>query len=239
MAFIHGKSIFVMMNGYNITGYLNKIDAPYTADTAETSVFGIDAKTYIPGMKDATLSAEGLYDGDTDAVDQLLSGILSGANYGNNLIWFPAGNIVGGIGYGLNMIQTAYNVMGTKDDAVKISVAGHSNVGRERLKLIAKLEAVSVNGSSTVNDNLAATTNGGAAYLQVTAASGFAGNVTMKLEHSSDNFVADTTDLAVFTNITGKTHERLVIAGTIKRYVRATYTFNGGTATFAVALCRK
>jgi hypothetical protein len=81
-------------------------------------------------MKDATLSAEGLYDGDTDAVDQLLSGILSGANYGNNLIWFPAGNIVGGIGYGLNMIQTAYNVMGTKDDAVKISVAGHSNVGR-------------------------------------------------------------------------------------------------------------
>lgn len=226
-----------MLNGYNITGYLNKIDAPYTADTAETTVFGIDAKTYIPGMKDATLSAEGLYDGDTDAVDQLLSNILAGTNYGNNLIWFPAGNIVGSIGYGLNMIQTAYAVMGTKDDAVKISVAGHSNVGRERLKLITTLATATVDGSGIVNDNAAATTNGGAAYLQVTDATGFLGNVAIKMEHSVDNAVW--ADLAVFTNVTGKTNERMVIAGTINRYVRVTYDLNGGQATFAVALCRK
>ena len=237
MAFIHGKSIFVMMNGYNITGYLNKIEAPYTADTAETSVFGLDNKTYLPGMKDATLSAEGLFDGDADAVDQLLNSVLAGANSGNNLMWFPQGNAAGNIGYGLNMIQTAYNVMGTKDDAVKISMAGHSNVGRERLKLITALATVSVDGSSTANDNTAATTNGGAAYLQVTAASGYTGNVAIKLEHSSDNVTW--ADLAVFTNVTGRTHERVVITGTINRYVRATYDFNGGQATLAVALCRK
>lgn len=237
MAFIHGKSIFVMMNGYNITGYLNKIEAPYTADTAETSVFGLDNKTYLPGMKDATLSAEGLFDGDADAVDQLLNSVLAGANSGNNLMWIPQGNTAGNIGYGLNMIQTAYNVMGTKDDAVKISMAGHSNVGRERLELITALATVSVDGSSTANDDTAATTNGGTAYLQVTAASGYTGNVAIKLEHSSDN--ATWADLAVFTNVTGRTHERVVITGTINRYVRATYEFNGGQATFAVALCRK
>lgn len=226
-----------MMNGYNITGYLNKIEAPYTVDTAETSVFGSNNKSFIPGMKDATLSAEGLFDGDVDAVDQLFNSALAGANTANNLIWFPQGNTVGNIGYGLSMIQTAYNVMGTKDDAVKISMAGHSNIGRERLKMIKALAAVSANGSSASQDNAAATTNGGSAYLQVTAASGYTGNVAIKLEHSTDNAIWS--NLAAFTNVTGRTNERIVIAGTINRYVRATYTLNNGTATFAVALCRK
>jgi len=239
MAFIHGKSIFVLLNGHNITGYLNKIDAPYTADTAETSCFGTENKTFIPGMKDATMSAEGLFDGDAGAVDEQLNTILSGVNTGNNMIWFPAGNILGNVGYGIYMVQTAYSVMGTKDDAVKISMAGHSCVGRERVKLVLALAALAVDGSGAVNNNGAASVNGGAAYLQVTAASGYTGNVTIKLEHSSDNFAADISDLAVFTNVTGITHERVAITGTIKQYVRATYDLNGGTATMAVALCRK
>lgn len=239
MAFVHGKSIFVLLNGYNITGFLNKIDAPYTADTAETSTFGSENKSYIPGMKDATMSAEGLFDGDAGKIDETLHTILAGTNTGNNMIWFPAGNTLGNVGYGLYMVQTAYSVMGTKDDAVKISMAGHSSVGRERVKLVLALAALAVDGSGTVNDNGSSSANGGSAYLQVTAASGFSGNVTVKLEHSSDNFAADTTDLAVFTNVTGITHERVAITGTIKQYVRATYDLNGGTATMAIALCRK
>ena len=357
MAFVHGKSIFVLLNGFNITGYLNKIDAPFTADTAETSTFGQDTKTYIAGMKDATLSAEGLFDGAVDSVDQQLNTVLAGSNTVNNMIWFPGGNVLGGVGYGLSMIQTAYSVMGTKDDAVKISMAGHSNVGRERLKLIKILEAKTIDGSGTVNDNGASSANGGAAYLQVTTSSQ---DVDITVEHSSDNFAADTTLLATFSNLasvvatcvvkaasaitdiltvtstlalgstanqlnillttagndtlavtktdgtytinialakttaaknaaaniqtaiqalgtvggidvsaftcaaggnwdtaaiaTGEAgavmfsggvsvvnrHERIAITGTIKRYVRTTYAFNGGAgATFAVALCRK
>lgn len=238
MAFVHGKSIFVMLNGRNITGYLNKIDSPYSADTAETSTFGSDNKTYLAGMKDATLSAEGLYDGDVGAVDEQLNTVLSGANTVNNMIWFPAGNVLGGIGYALSMIQTAYSVMGTKDDAVKISMAGHSNVGRERVKLIKKYEAVTDNGTTTANDNTAATSNGGSAYLELYSTSA---DVTVTIEHSTDNFATDTTTLATFTLASALTHERIVFSGTVKRYTRVKYAFNGGsgTATFAVALCRK
>ena len=241
MAFVHGKSIFVMLNGHNITGYLNKIDSPYSADTAETSTFGTEDKTYLAGMKDATLSAEGLYDGDADAVDEQLDTILQGANIVNNMIWFPAGNVLGGVGYGLSMIQTAYSVMGTKDDAVKISLAGHSNVGRERLKLIKKYEAVTNDGTATANNNAAPSSNGGSAYLELSATNT---DVTVTIEHSTDNFVADTTTLATFTlatSVAGIAHERVIFSGTVKQYTRVKYAFTGGTgvATFAVALCRK
>lgn len=238
MAFVHGKSIFVMLNGRNITGFLNKIDSPYNADTAETSTFGTEDKTYLAGMKDATLSAEGLYDGDAGAVDEQLDAILQGANIVNNMIWFPAGNVLGGVGYGLSMIQTAYSVMGTKDDAVKISMAGHSNVGRERLKLIKKYEAVTNDGTTTANDNGAASSNGGSAYLELYATNT---DVTVTIEHSTDNFATDTTTLATFTLATAVTHERVVFTGTVKRYTRVKYAYTGGTgiATFAVALCRK
>jgi len=241
MAFVHGKSIFVMLNGYNITGYLNKIDSPYSADTAETSTFGTENKTFLAGMKDATLSAEGLYDGDVAAVDEQLDKILQGANIVNNMIWFPAGNVLDGVGYGLSMIQTAYAVMGTKDDAVKISMAGHSNVGRERLKLTKKYEAVTDDGTTTASNNAAPTINGGSAYLELSATNT---NVTITIEHSSDNFAADTTTLAAFTLVTsaiGIAHERIVFTGTVKQYTRVKYAFTGGTgvASFAVALCRK
>lgn len=241
MAFIHGKSIFVMLNGYNITGYLNKIDTPYQADTAETSVFGNADKSFIAGMKNATLSGEGLFDGDADAVDEQLDTILSGSNITNSIMWFPAGNTLGNIGYGMEMIQTAYAVMGTKDDAVKISLAGQSNVGRERLKLIKAHAEITNDGTATVNNNGAATANGGAAYLELSATNT---DVTVIIEHSSDNFAADTTTLASFTKVTsvaGIGHQRVAFAGAVKQYTRVKYTFTGGTgiATFAVGLCRK
>lgn len=238
MAFQHGKSVFVMFNGYNLTGYLNKIETPATAETAETSVFGVSNKTFVPGLKDATMTAEGLYDGAVSAVDAILSGIFTGLNISNNMIWFPGGNVVGNRGYAMSLIQTAYNATGTKDDAVKINVAGQSNVARERAVLIKAHASIAATGDGASSNAGADSSNGGSVYLEASAVTG---TLDVIVEHSTTGaFAGEETTLATFTQLTALGHERIVIpiTTTIKQYTRASYTIATGPAVFAVALCR-
>ncbi len=59
----------------NISSYLTSIDFSQSADTAEVTTFNSTgrAKIYVPGNKDATFSAEGIYD---PVVDGYLNGIV-------------------------------------------------------------------------------------------------------------------------------------------------------------------
>ena len=73
MAFVHGKSsVFKLDNASgsltDISAFVNNVDFPETADVAETSVLGASNKTYIVGLKDATISLGGLFDATVDAI---------------------------------------------------------------------------------------------------------------------------------------------------------------------------
>jgi hypothetical protein len=137
----------------------------------------------------------------------------------------------------MNMVQTAYNVTGTKDDAARINMAGQSNVGRERVTLIKAHASIAETGDGTAVNNSSSTANGGSAYLQVSAVTG---SVDVIIEQSATGaFGGEEDTLVTFTQATGVTHERIAITGTIKQYVRVSYTIVTGPAVFAVALCRK
>lgn len=235
MAFGHGKNVDVYCNGYDLTTYLSSISTPATAGVAETSTFRATSKTFVAGLKDATLSAEGFFDGSADAVDEVLSAALGVA--GSEWCWYPQGDAVGNYGYGLNAIETAHETQSTIDDACKIAVAAQSSVGKERIRSLHALGAESDSDwTGTAVDNGESTSNGGSAYLQVTAATG---TVEVKIQHSSDNFVADTEDLVSFTAVTGRTSERVTFTGTVKQYVRGFATLAGGeTITFNLAIGR-
>ena len=69
----HGKNAVVQLdNGAGaltpITAYLSKSSLERMRETAETTVFGLNDKTYIAGVKDATFSAEGNFDGALDLI---------------------------------------------------------------------------------------------------------------------------------------------------------------------------
>ncbi len=236
MAFLHGKSTFVLLNGYNITGYLDKIETPLTADNAETSCFGNSDKSFVPGLRDATLSGEGLYDASASAIDEIFNTILAGANSGNNIMWIPGGNTIGNYGYAMNMIQTLYNTIGTKDDAARIGIAGHSSTGRERVKLLHAHGSEAATGQSASQNLLAAGSAGGSAYLFVTA---ITGTLDVIIQHSTTGaFGGEETTLCTFTQNAAIGHERLTFSGTVNQYVRAKWTIGTGPATFAVAVCK-
>ena len=73
MAFVHGKdSVFKLDNSggalTDISTYVNSVDFPETADVAETTTLGDGSKSYIVGLKDATLSISGLWDSTLDGI---------------------------------------------------------------------------------------------------------------------------------------------------------------------------
>jgi hypothetical protein len=109
-------------------------------------------------------------------------------------------------------------------------------LGRSLHDLVAR----TTTSTGTGYDGSASSANGGVGHLHVTAFSGFS-QVVVTVQHSTDDAATDPyTDLVTFTTVAGLTSQRLAVAGTVKRYLRASWTKTGtGSITFAAALARR
>jgi hypothetical protein len=137
-------------------------------------------------------------------------------------------------------MQTNYKVSADLDGLIA-SEATLKSVGTafEWGLLHANLTAVSADSNTASIDNSAASSNGAAAYLFITAVS--AGDtIQVKVQDSADN--SAWTDLITFT-LTGSAigAERVTVAGAVKRYTRVLYdvTGTGVSFNFAVIFCRQ
>ena len=122
MAFTHGKdSVFKLDNASgsltDISSYVNSIDFPETADVAETTVLGDDNKTYIVGLKDATLSLAGLWDSTIDGI----LGAVIGQAATLSFEYSPEGTASGKVKYSGECILTSYAQSSPVGDVVGYS----------------------------------------------------------------------------------------------------------------------
>ena len=62
MAFVHGKDSYFKVASTDLSAYLNNITVSRSADTSDTTTFSSSSKTYIAGLKDASISLSGLFD---------------------------------------------------------------------------------------------------------------------------------------------------------------------------------
>lgn len=62
MAFVHGKGSYFKVGSTDLSAYLNSISVSRTAETAETSAFGSTNKSYVAGLKDASITLAGMFD---------------------------------------------------------------------------------------------------------------------------------------------------------------------------------
>lgn len=82
MAFTHGKNAqFALRDATNtwrdLTSYVSEVTLPAKAGTAETTVFGRGAKTYIGGLLEGTMTVKGFFDPTaTSGPDVVLAGLL-------------------------------------------------------------------------------------------------------------------------------------------------------------------
>lgn len=122
MAFVHGKnSVFKLDNSggalTDISTYVNSVDFPETADVAETSTLGSSAKSYIVGLKDATLSIAGLWDSTVDGI----LGAVVGQSATLSFEYSPEGTGSGAIKYTGECILTSYSQNSPVGDVVSYS----------------------------------------------------------------------------------------------------------------------
>lgn len=130
MAFTHGKNaqfgIRDITNTWrDLTPYVSEVTLPGKAGTADTTVFGKGAKTYIGGLLEGTLTLKGFFDPTaTTGPDQILTALLGSqpttgmtvvaqvtgqSNYGQ-FILMPSGATSGVAAIG-DIVMTDYSVM--------------------------------------------------------------------------------------------------------------------------------
>lgn len=115
--FIHGKNAIINITAadgttvIDLSGVSNEADYPVSIDTAETSHFGTQSKTYLVGQDDATVSIKGLVDTATSAaVEASIDAVLNGTNADMTCVFGPAGSKTGSPKYTLHALPTGYEV---------------------------------------------------------------------------------------------------------------------------------
>jgi hypothetical protein len=82
MARVHGKNAYLEIDGVDLSSFCDSASLGDTTDVAETTGFGSEAKTYIAGLDDATLSISGRWDSQASEVQQVAAeGTVSDGTY--------------------------------------------------------------------------------------------------------------------------------------------------------------
>lgn len=118
MAFVHGSNSDINVDGTNISQYTDSVTHDRSVDTAETSAFGNDDKTFIAGLEDGSFSLNGHWDSTADAA---LDGTFDGATVA--ILYGPAGSAGGAIQYSCNALVTNYSIVSGVADRVNWSVS--------------------------------------------------------------------------------------------------------------------
>lgn len=122
MAFVHGKTAVLSLdNGSasltDISAYLDGVTYSPKADTGETTTFGATAKTYLAGLKDATIKLQGKFD---SALATILSDNL-GASATKTFEFGPEGSASGKFKFTGECIVTGFEVDSPVGDIVTMS----------------------------------------------------------------------------------------------------------------------
>jgi hypothetical protein len=233
MAFVHGKNATTLVGEFDLSAFFNSADVAMTTDTAEVTTFGAAAKAYIPGLRDATLSLAGLFDGDAGAVDPVLQATLGGSAQLISVCVAGAG----AIGNNAKLAaahSTNYSVAAAVGDAVSISAEAQVTGGMVNGQVLANLVARTATGQTTALDNGASSANGLIAFLHLVDFSGT--DIDIEIEESPDN--STWVSLVAFTQATAETAEQKTVTGAVERYLRVNITGTFTSATFAVTVAR-
>lgn len=238
MAFIHGKTTTALVNEYNLSAFFNDASVSYSADTAETTAFGNDSKTYLIGLDDGTLSLNGMFEGTTSGVDTVVAAVLASGSVPNQatssvIYGTPAAGTSASLVHGL---INNYDISAPVSDVVAATLEVQGSGGVASGKALSALAAVSATttGSAVDRGEGASTTAGTVvAHLHVPTNDRDAGTLTAKITTSATEggVYADVTG-GGFTAVAGGSaaFQRLEISGAVNRYVKVVYTVAGGSS---------
>jgi len=239
MSFRHGRNTRVLFADQDISSYLNEVSGSQTLETAETSTFGSNAKTYVVGQNDATISFSGMFDGEEDAIAEIFQDVIDNDSTPAITLAYDNGLGVGNRCSIAEAKQTGFDVSAPIGDVVSLSGEFQVTDGIRQAVLLAAETTDSSSSDGTAVDNSESTAIGARANLHVTANSSDDAT-TIKVQHSADN--STWADLITFTSVpaTTTTSETVSVSGTINQYLRAQSTLAGsGDITYSLSISRR
>ena len=119
--FVHGKSTDFELDdtggtSRSLSTVLTSVDFPEVIETAETTAFGATSKSYIVGLRDATISVSGLWDATVDGY------IIGTEPATRSFIFGPAGSTSSNVKYTGECILTNYAISNPVGDVVTFSL---------------------------------------------------------------------------------------------------------------------
>ncbi len=123
MAFRHGKNAQVFIGSNEISSYLDQSDKSTDVDTAETTTFGKNWKTYLAGLIGASLNLGGKYDGTTSTGPAAIFETCIANGTAWPIKYFPGGSASGQRQHTFNALVTNYSESAPVGDAVTFSAA--------------------------------------------------------------------------------------------------------------------
>lgn len=123
MAFVHGKgAVFKIDNAAatltTLTAYVDSVDFSNSVDVAESTTMGAEAKTYLSGQSDATLSISGKYDSTASTGPDVTLNGLVGLETTSTFEYGPEGGTTGKTKYSGECFLTSYVVSAPVGDVV-------------------------------------------------------------------------------------------------------------------------
>lgn len=251
MSFSHGSKQKLYLNSYDVSRFLRSINVTHTADTAETSTLGTEDKSYIPGMLESRLSAQGYFDSALKAADELFNQILgdvtkdpttpyaAGGSHGATFTHCPQGDVAGLVAYGFQGFAATYNPSNDIGSVSAISVDAVGNTGYERCRIFHPLGGESALGESAAIDfGVPSGANINArAFLQWQDLPAL--DITLQWKQSSDNAIWSNLGSPITLDHTARGAQRYLYTGAILRYIKLTWADPGGNSMlFHAALGR-
>lgn len=239
-----GADVWIMLDGYELTGYALEFTPPAPEARFEDShTFGDSWREQLPvSMVEWAASVSGFFDDESAGLLEAIgtrpgdSGVMggyTGQSAGRVLAWGVAGTTPGVPAGGGTVRQTTWTPTAARGALTK-GAAQFTGEGRlaGNSVLLRKGTITGTSGDGTGVDNGALTSNGGVATFMVTVT---AGNVVQKVKHSTDN--STYADLATATSVgtgTDPAGQQVTVAGTVNRWLRQNFTNSVSPYTGAV-----
>lgn len=100
---------------------MSSADFNRDVDVPESTVFGQDDRTYIPGLRGATLSISGFWDStSTTGVDEILDEVATKSTT-STFIFGPQGDTTGDLVYTGECLMTSYSISAAVDGIVNFT----------------------------------------------------------------------------------------------------------------------
>lgn len=247
MTFVHGKDTRVLLDGFDLSRWMRQANMDFSVEMADTAAFLSADRTSIPGHRGATYDLSGMMFADPSPGTAPETADLLALVEAN-----PQPHSVLAIGYGGfavgQPVWGGFGRMSTWAPSTPFNdVVGFSPrfVSDDKLALGRSLHdyatGATAGGNSAAVDNAAASTFGLIGTLNVVANTRN-GATVVKIQHSADN--STWADLVTFASVAGgaltTVGQRVEVAGSVNRYLRALWTIAGssGSVSFTVVAYR-